>query len=75
MPENTIYVGRPSKWENIFIVDENTSAKEAVLLFAGNIKSKQVPNIKKELRGRNLARWCKIGVPCHADVLLEIANG
>ena len=28
-----------------------------------------------ELRGRNLACWCKPGCPCHADVLLEIANG
>jgi hypothetical protein len=27
-----------------------------------------------ELRGKNLACWCKIGSPCHADVLLEMAN-
>lgn len=27
-----------------------------------------------ELRGKNLACWCKIGNPCHADVLLELAN-
>lgn len=27
-----------------------------------------------ELRGKNLACWCKPGKPCHADVLLEIAN-
>lgn len=26
------------------------------------------------LRGNNLACWCKAGQPCHADVLLEIAN-
>jgi hypothetical protein len=26
------------------------------------------------LRGKDLACWCKIGVPCHADVLLELAN-
>ena len=26
------------------------------------------------LRGKNLACWCKIGDPCHADVLIEIAN-
>lgn len=26
------------------------------------------------LRGKNLACWCKPGAPCHADVLLEIAN-
>lgn len=26
------------------------------------------------LRGKNLACWCKPGAPCHADVLLELAN-
>ena len=27
-----------------------------------------------ELRGNNLACWCKVGTPCHADVLLRLAN-
>lgn len=27
------------------------------------------------LAGKNLACWCKPGEPCHADVLLELANG
>ena len=27
-----------------------------------------------ELRGKNLACWCKPGTPCHADVLIELAN-
>lgn len=27
-----------------------------------------------ELRGKNLACWCMPGRPCHADVLLEMAN-
>lgn len=31
-------------------------------------------NNLKKLRGKNLACWCKPGTPCHADVLLEIAN-
>lgn len=26
------------------------------------------------LRGRDLACWCATGTPCHADVLLELAN-
>jgi len=26
------------------------------------------------LRGKNLACWCPLNHPCHADVLLEIAN-
>ncbi len=28
----------------------------------------------RDLRGRNLACWCRPGEPCHADVLLELAN-
>ena len=31
--------------------------------------------IRAELRGRDLACWCPLDQPCHADVLLEIANG
>lgn len=27
-----------------------------------------------ELRGKDLACWCPLDQPCHADVLLEIAN-
>jgi hypothetical protein len=26
------------------------------------------------LRGKNLACWCALDAPCHADVLLELAN-
>jgi hypothetical protein len=32
-------------------------------------------HIREKLRGKNLACWCPLdGQPCHADVLLEIAN-
>lgn len=27
-----------------------------------------------ELRGKPLACWCRPGAPCHADVLLDLAN-
>ncbi len=27
-----------------------------------------------ELRGKDLACWCPLDQPCHADVLLELAN-
>lgn len=26
------------------------------------------------LRGKNLACWCPVGAPCHADLLLKIVN-
>jgi len=31
-------------------------------------------DVRRDLRGKNLACWCKPGQPCHADLLLEIAN-
>ena len=31
--------------------------------------------IQRELCGRDLACWCPIGQPCHADVLIALANG
>jgi hypothetical protein len=33
-----------------------------------------VEDVRRELRGKSLACWCKPGEPCHADVLLELAN-
>lgn len=30
--------------------------------------------VRQELAGKNLACWCKVGKPCHADVLLRLAN-
>ena len=30
--------------------------------------------IRTHLRGRDLACWCPLDAPCHADVLLELAN-
>jgi len=28
----------------------------------------------KDIRGKDLSCWCKEGEPCHADILLELAN-
>lgn len=42
--------------------DEADKAKAAIL---DNLES---------LRGKNLACFCKLDEPCHADVLLELAN-
>lgn len=50
----------------------------AVNHFRRDIRAGIYPFTKKQiraaLRGKNLACWCPLGEPCHADVLLEIAN-
>lgn len=32
-------------------------------------------HIRDDLRGKDLACWCPLDQRCHADVLLELANG
>lgn len=32
------------------------------------------PEYLRRLRGKNLACWCPLDRPCHADVLLRLAN-
>ncbi|MCL2430342.1 MAG: DUF4326 domain-containing protein [Alphaproteobacteria bacterium] len=29
---------------------------------------------KRELKGKDVACYCKLNEPCHADVVIEIAN-
>ena len=79
MPPNTINVTRPSKYGNPFVVGRDGTAAECKekyrILIETNIWS--TPNrldIQKDLRGKNLACWCRMDMPCHSDVLLEIAN-
>jgi hypothetical protein len=33
------------------------------------------PGFLEPLRGKNLGCWCKLVQPCHADILLRVANG
>ena len=41
---------------------------------AGKPKPPTITEIVAELRGKDLACFCPLDQPCHADVLLEIAN-
>ena len=79
MPENTVKVDRTNKrFGNPFVVGKDGvgDAAHAVEFFKAMID--QSPGLiecaKIDLRGKNLACWCKLGTPCHAEVLLEIAN-
>jgi hypothetical protein len=38
------------------------------------IQIRNIADSIEELRGRDLACWCPLDQPCHADVLLELAN-
>lgn len=82
MPPNTVKVDRSTKWGNpwkgggTICGGRRLSAKDAVGLFRESAIAGELFDADEltELRGKNLACWCKPGAPCHADVLLEIAN-
>lgn len=73
-PADTVYVGRPSKWGNPFSFDA-LGRERIVALFEEWVRKDPefMAQIKKELRGKNLGCWC-MPYPCHASVLLKIAN-
>lgn len=78
MPENAVYVGRPSKWGNPYTVSGATTADKAVALYREYLRrapgQQEVKDGLAKLRGKDLACWCPLDQPCHADVLLELAN-
>lgn len=75
MPKNTVYVGRPTYWGNKFLV-KLWGREEAIRLYREFFRDGGLAmTAKEELKGKNLACWCPLDQPCHADVLLEIANG
>lgn len=76
MPPNTLSVTRPGRWGNPYSVEEH-GREEAIRLFRVRLVElcpDMAARARRELRGLNLACWCPIGQPCHADVLLEVAN-
>lgn len=55
--------------------NEAATPAEAVEKFRHYAKMFDTDRVRKELGGKNLACWCPPDQPCHADVLLKIANG
>lgn len=102
MPEGAVYVGRPSRWGNVFhlvgdepsvnvrtkqldlcwsFTTEQAARRHAAAAFRWQLLNHPlvvgftVEEVRAELAGRDLACWCPLDQPCHADVLLELANG
>ena len=87
MPEGAVYVGRPTKWGNPYRVGDDipgTGGDEydrasATAMFRRSANSfwgdGWRDHVRAELAGHDLACWCPLDQPCHADTLLELANG
>jgi hypothetical protein len=85
-PEGAVYVGRPTAWGNPWRVGgkahgalDYASARNEYerALTRGELTDRSgVPLLDRlgELRGKDLACWCRPDQPCHADVLLRYAN-
>lgn len=87
LPPNTKSVTRPGPFGNPFHVvdilhayngDKVAAAEDCVRSFRTWLGRPEgaalADRVRIELRGFNLACYCPLGSPCHADVLLEIAN-
>jgi len=90
MPEGAVYVGRPTIYGNPFRVGErfyvagpigptewyDNTPHGCVKAFEQWVLSH--PDywgmLLAQLTGKDLACWCPLDQPCHADVLLELAN-
>lgn len=84
LPDGVVCVTRPGKWGNPFD-DANTFRVYLRLAIEGGINPdirynpviERIMDIAKQiddLRGKDLACWCALDKPCHADVLIEFAN-
>ena len=77
LPAGAVVVSRPTKWGNPFKPGKLTRAQAVASyrrdLMAGKLRV-SAADARTELRGHDLACWCSLDGPCHADVLLKVAN-
>jgi hypothetical protein len=76
-------VSRPSRYGNPFevptkslgdpVAHAEAKAKYRKWITAPEQADRLVES-RRELRGRDLGCYCPVGLPCHADVLLELVN-
>ena len=81
MPPDTVKVDRATRWGNPFRSSDRSepSLALAVAEFERWIMEsaegqRMAAEARTLLRGKNLACWCKAGGPCHAEVLITVAN-
>lgn len=85
MPAGSVYVGRPGRFGNPYTVGGvNPDTGQTVTLekcleyfrfyLTRRYKGSDLHEFLAPLRGKDLACWCPLDQPCHADILLELAN-
>lgn len=79
--DNAVFVGRPSKFGNRHPIGWCSKCRrvhtraDAIIEFREDLENnpKLIEAVKQELAGKDLVCFCK-PFPCHADILLEVAN-
>jgi len=77
VPYSAVYVGRPTKWGNPFAIGKDGTREEVIVKYRKWLTYERPDLVEmafRELRGKDLVCWCHPKA-CHADVLLELANG
>ncbi|WP_433384779.1 DUF4326 domain-containing protein [Actinoplanes sp. CA-142083] len=75
---DAIRVDRSTRWGNPFGIKEYGSRAAAVdeyrKAFEAGKLAVTADEIREHLAGHDLACWCPLDGPCHADILLKVAN-
>jgi len=69
-----IYIGRPSKWGNPYLIGVDGAREEVIEKYRKHLEGKpKLLAALPELRGKTLGCYCK-PLPCHGDILAELAD-
>jgi hypothetical protein len=71
-PPGAVYVGRPGKWGNPYVVGQDGTREHVIEMYRSYLSASGLINDISELAGKDLTCWCAPR-PCHGDVLLEEA--
>ena len=74
VPADAVYVGRPTKWGNPFVVGRDGVRGECVELHrAWIVNQPELLAQLWQLRGKDLVCWCAPAA-CHAETLRDLAE-
>lgn len=69
-----VFIGRPSKWGNKFILGKDGTRSEVISKYREYVQNNQsLMNDLEELRGKILGCYCKPKA-CHGDELIKLLS-
>jgi hypothetical protein len=69
-----VYIGRPSKWGNPYVIGRDGSRAEVIAKYRAYIlRTPALVAALPELKGKTLGCWCSPQA-CHGDVLVQLSN-